>query len=62
MVATSKPTCSLVRSVGPKVIDAERSTSSQAVSSRSSVNSRTNTESIRALTFQSMWRTSSPYS
>ena len=43
----------------PKRIEADRSTTSQAVSSRSSVYCRTNGSSRRAVTFQSMCRTSS---
>ena len=60
VVATSISTVSFGRSVGPKPIDGERSSSSQAVSSRSSRNVRTWATSMRAVTFQSMWRTSSP--
>ena len=49
-------------SAAPNAIDRERSSRSHAVSSRSSMNSRTNSSSMRAVTFQSMWRTSSPHS
>ena len=45
--------------VTPNRIDADRSRTSQAVSSRSSVYSRTYGSSRRAVTFQSMCRTSS---
>ncbi len=44
----------------PKSTDGLRSSRNQAVSSRSSVYSRTYGASIRAVTFQSMYRTSSP--
>ena len=60
VVASSQSTSSFGRSIGPKPIDGDRSSSSQAVSSRSSEYWRTYGVSIRAVTFQSMWRTSSP--
>ena len=47
-------TASLGRSVGPNPIDGERSSSSQAVISRSSMYWRTYGVSMRAVTFQSM--------
>ena len=62
VTASSASTRSFVRSAAPNAIDRERSSSSHAVSSRSSMNSRTNSSSMRAVTFQSMWRTSSPHS
>jgi hypothetical protein len=43
----------------PKRIEADRSSTSQEVTSRSSVYCRTYGSSRRAVTFQSMWRTSS---
>jgi hypothetical protein len=51
----------LRRSTGPKSIEADVSSSSHAVTSRSSTYSRTWVMSVRAVTFQSMWRRSSPY-
>ena len=60
VVASSLSTSSFGRSIGPKPIDGDRSRRSHAVSSRSSMYCRTNGVSIRAVTFQSMWRTSSP--
>ena len=52
---TSRLRCSLE----PKSIDGLRSSKNQAVISRSSVNTRTCGCCSRAVTFQSMWRTSS---
>ena len=60
VVATSASTRSFWRSTGPKPIDAEWSSSSHAVRSRSSTYSRTYGSSSRAVTFHSMWRRSSP--
>ena len=60
VVASSHRTSSFGRSIGPKPIEGDRSSSSHAVSSRSSAYWRTNGVSIRAVTFQSMCRTSSP--
>ena len=40
-------------------MDADRSSTSQAVTSRSAVNSRTIGSPTRAVAFQSMWRASS---
>ena len=62
VVASSHRTSSFGRSIGPKPIEGDRSSSSHAVSSRSSAYWRTNGVSIRAVTFQSMCRTSSPAS
>ena len=59
VAASSTSTDSLVRSTWPKRIDDERSSSSHAVSSRSSMYWRTYGTSRRAVTFQSMYRTSS---
>ena len=60
MTAT-KPldTASLVTSAEPKSTLPDRSSRNQAVISRSSVNWRTCGTCSRAVTFQSMWRTSS---
>ena len=61
VAATSVSTRCLRRSIGPKSIEADVSSSSHAVTSRSSTYSRTWVMSVRAVTFQSMWRRSSPY-
>ena len=58
--ASSVSTSCFPRPGPPTRIEAERSSTSQAVSSRSSLNSRTCGSSSRAVTFQSMCRASSP--
>src|SRR6266536_1111339 len=58
-IASSASTESFPRCAAPNLIEADRSSTSQAVSSRSSVYSRTYGSSSRAVTFQSMCRTSS---
>ena len=45
----------------PKSTDGLMSSRNHAATSRSSLNSRTYGVCSRAVTFQSMWRTSSPY-
>jgi hypothetical protein len=50
----------LRRSAVPKVMLADASSSSQPVSARSPTCTRTCGSRMRAVTFQSMWRTSSP--
>src|SRR4029079_18543777 len=64
VVTTSTSTVRLSRSDStvPKSTDGLRSSRNQAVIARSSRNSRRYGVSIRAVTFQSMCRTSSPYS
>ena len=59
-IATPSATSALRRSAVPKVIEAEVSSTSQAVSARSPTCTRTCGSRMRAVTFQSMWRTSSP--
>ena len=58
--ATPSATSVLRRSAVPNVIDADTSSSSQAVIARSPTWTRTCVSCMRAVTFQSMWRTSSP--
>src|SRR5665213_3305444 len=58
--ATSAASSRFVRSAEPKFSDALTSTSNKMVSSRSSVNFFTKAWPVRAVTFQSMVRTSSP--
>ena len=58
--ATPSATSALRRSAVPNVIEAETSSTSQAVSARSPTCTRTCGSCMRAVTFQSMWRTSSP--
>ena len=58
--ATPSATSALRRSAVPKLIEAETSSSSQHVIARSPTCTRTCGSFMRAVTFQSMWRTSSP--
>jgi len=58
--ASSAATLSLERPGGPAVMEADRSRTSHAVSSRSSVKTRSCGSFSRAVTFQSMCRASSP--
>ena len=58
--ATPSATSALRRSAVPNVIDGETSSSSQVVSARSGTWTRTCGTVVRAVTFQSMRRTSSP--
>ena len=58
--ATPSATSALRRSAVPNVIEAETSSSSHAVRARSPTCTRTCGSRMRAVTFQSMWRTSSP--
>ena len=58
--ATPSATSALRRSAVPNVIDGETSSSSQQVSARSGTWTRTWGTVVRAVTFQSIWRTSSP--
>ena len=58
--ATPSATSALRRSAVPKVIEAEASSTSQVVSARSATSTRTCGSPVRAVTFQSMRRTSSP--
>jgi hypothetical protein len=59
-IATPSATSALRRSAVPNVIEAEASSTIQAVSARSPTCTRTCGSRIRAVTFQSMCRTSSP--
>ena len=59
-LASSAANSRLLWCAEPKLPDALRSTSSRIVNSRSSVNFFTNGRPARAVTFQSMVRTSSP--
>ena len=59
-IATPSATSALRRSAVPKVIEADVSSTSHAVSARSPTCTRTCGSRMRAVTFQSMWRTSSP--
>src|SRR5215217_2919923 len=60
MRASSTSTSCFPRPAPPTAMDADLSRTSQVVSSRSSLNSRTCGSSSRAVTFQSMCRASSP--
>jgi hypothetical protein len=58
--ATPSATSALRRSAVPKLIDGEVSRTSQLTSARSAIWSRTWMSPVRAVTFQSIRRTSSP--
>src|SRR5215211_7088066 len=58
--ATPSATSALRRSAVPKLMEADTSSTSQHVSARSPTCTRTCGSLMRAVTFQSMWRTSSP--
>ena len=57
---TPSATSALRRSAVPKIIEGETSRTSQVVSDRSATSTRTCASPVRAVTFQSMRRTSSP--
>ena len=59
-IATPSATSVLRRSAVPKAIDAERSNTIQVTSMRSASSTRTCVRPVRAVTFQSIRRTSSP--